>query len=371
MADRLYVATRKGLFIWEQDAGRWRISSVSFLGDNVSMVLQDPRDGAVYAALALGHFGVKLHRSDDGGATWEELPAPVYPAGAEQPVRTEPDAEPKTKPASLSEIWALETGGADQPGRLWCGTLPGALFRSDDRGASWSLVESLWNVPERMQWFGGGKDEPGIHSICVDPRDSRHVRVAISCGGVWETHDDGAAWKCEGKGFRADYMPPELANVPHIQDAHRLAHGVADADSLWVQHHNGVFHSTDGGANWSELTNAAPSVFGFAVAAHPHDGKTAWFIPGIKDERRIPVDGKLVVSRTRDGGESFEVLREGLPQEHAYDLVFRHGLDVDFSGDQLAFGSTTGGLWTSADGGDSWSEATHTLPPVYCVRFHR
>lgn len=371
MSERLYVGTRKGLFTLSSAGGRWSIDRANFLGDNVSMFLQDPRDGKLYAGLTHGHFGAKLHRSSDGGETWEELSTPVYPEGAEQAAMTQPGEEPKTKPASLTEIWALETGGPDQPNRLWAGTIPGALFRSDDCGSSWSLVESLWNVPERMQWFGGGKDEPGIHSICVDPRDSRRIRVAISCGGVWETLDDGATWKCEGQGIRAEYMPPEMAYVPHVQDVHRLAHSVADPDSLWAQHHNGVFHSTDGGAQWTELTDAPPSGFGFAVAAHPHDGQTAWFLPGIKDEKRIPVDGKLVVSRTRDGGQTFDVLRNGLPQEHAYDLVFRHGLDIDAGGDQLAFGSTTGGLWTTADGGDSWSEVTHTLPPIYCLRFHR
>jgi hypothetical protein len=112
-----------------------------------------------------------------------------------------------------------------------------------------------------------------------------------------------------------------------------------------------------------------PSGFGFAVAVHPHDADTAWFVPGIKDEHRIPVDGKLVVTRTRDGGRSFEVLDRGLPQEHAYDLVLRHALDVDASGEVLAFGSTTGSLWISENGGDDWQAVSHHLPPIYAVRF--
>jgi hypothetical protein len=112
-----------------------------------------------------------------------------------------------------------------------------------------------------------------------------------------------------------------------------------------------------------------PSHFGFAVAVHPHDGDTAWLVPAIKDERRIPVDGKVVVVRTRDGGKSFTVLREGLPQQHAYDLVYRHGLAVNTSGETLAFGSTTGSLWVSEDQGDSWQCVSTHLPPIYCVRF--
>jgi hypothetical protein len=138
---------------------------------------------------------------------------------------------------------------------------------------------------------------------------------------------------------------------------------------MWCQHHNGVFRSTDRGANWREVAAIRPAKFGFAVAAHPEDPDTAWFVPAIKDEKRIPVDGKVVVARTRDGGESFEVLSNGLPQRHAYDLVWRHGLDVDESGRRLAFGSTIGGLWISEDGGDRWTMPDMRLPPVAVVRF--
>jgi len=102
---------------------------------------------------------------------------------------------------------------------------------------------------------------------------------------------------------------------------------------------------------------------------HPRDPGTAWFVPAIKDEKRIPVDGKLVVARTRDGGASFEVLSRGLPDMPSYDLVYRHGLAIDATGERLAFGSTTGGLWITEDGGDSWSMVPARLPPVLAVAF--
>ena len=105
------------------------------------------------------------------------------------------------------------------------------------------------------------------------------------------------------------------------------------------------------------------------MAAHPQDGKTAWFAPAADDECRVPVEGRVVVSRTRDGGESFEVLSRGLPQENAYDIVFRHALDVAGDCETLAMGSTTGGLWVSENSGDDWTCLSQNLPPVYCVRF--
>lgn len=373
MSDRLFVATRKGLFTFERTKGAsgapWRIAQTAFVGDNVTLVLPDGRDGALYAALNHGHFGCKVHRSRDGGKSWEEIGTPTYPAkpeGYEEPPSPMGGAP---IPWTLKLIWALEAGGPDQPGLLWCGTLPGGLFRSEDHGANWSMVSSLWDMPERKQWFGGGADWPGIHSICVDPRDSRRVLLGVSCGGVWVTEDDGETWKCQADGMRAAYMPPERANDPNIQDPHRLAMCPVRPDSLWVQHHNGIFRSTDGAKSWHEITNAGPSTFGFPVVVHPKEPDTAWFVPGISDEKRIPVDGKVVVTRTRDGGKSFDVLRDGLPQEHAYDIVFRHALDIDESGDRLALGSTTGSVWTTEDQGDHWTQVTSQLPPVYCVRF--
>lgn len=365
MSDVLLAATRKGLFVLERDDGAWRLARESFLGDNVTLAAVDPRDGAWYAALNLGHFGVKLQRSDDRGASWTEVAAPAY--AAEHTVATGDGKPPK--PAKLALIWSIAFGGADEPGRAWAGTIPGGLFRSDDRGASWSLVESLWDRPERAGWFGGGYDFPGIHSICVDPRDPRVLRVAISCGGVWESRDAGASWTIASRGMFAAYMPPERRDDPNIQDPHRMVQCAAAPDTLWAQHHNGVFRSTDGARTWHEVPDVPPSVFGFAVAVHPRDPERAWFVPAVKDERRVPVDAKLVVAATRDGGRTFALQREGLPQEASYDLVYRHGLAIDASGERLAFGSTTGGVWTSDDGGARWSALAARLPPVYAVAF--
>jgi hypothetical protein len=166
----------------------------------------------------------------------------------------------------------------------------------------------------------------------------------------------------------AEYMPPERRDDPLVQDVHRLVQCASSPDALWVQHHNGVFRSVDAGASWTSVT-VPPSVFGFAVAVHPRDPRTAWFVPAVKDEKRVPVDGRLVVSRTRDGGATFDVLTEGLPDELAYDLVYRHGLAIDATGDRLAFGSTTGGLWLTEDGGDRWMQVPARLPPILAVTF--
>jgi len=368
MSGLLLVSTRKGLFHVRRDpGGAWAIGKVSFLGDNVSLTLADARDGHWYAALDHGHFGAKLHRSSDQGDHWEEVAAPAYPEPPEGHV--EKDSMGRILEWRLQRIWCLEAGHASQDGVLWAGTIPGGLFRSADRGASWTLARGLWDHPGRLDWVGGGADFPGIHSICVDPRNADRVSVAVSCGGVWSSQDGGITWDCTGLGMRAPYMPPERQLDPTVQDPHRMVQSPSDPDHCWIQHHSAMYRSTDGGRNWRELENVPVSVFGFPVAVHPADPLTAWFVPGDKDERRIPLDGRVVVVRTRDGGRSFETLRQGLPQVHAYDLVYRHALAVDGSGARLAFGSTTGHLWVTEDGGDHWTTVAGHLPPVYAVAF--
>ena len=317
MEQRAWVATRKGLFELQRRSGAWAIARSSFLGEPVSMMLPPTGSGRMFAALNLGHFGVKLHASDDRGETWTEVATPTYP----------PQPEGAAGPAwKLVQIWALEAAGDS----VWAGTLPGGLFRSSDGGASWQLVESLWNQPGRAEWFGGGYDVPGIHSICPHPTRAGEALLGISCGGAWLTQDDGASWALRARGMSADYMPPEKTDDQNVQDPHRIVRCRAQPEVLWCQHHNGIWRTVDNGAS---------------------------------------VDGALAVNRTRDGGRSFETLRAGLPQSDCYDLIYRHGLAVSDDGHRLLVGSTTGGLWASDDGGDRWHTVSAHLPPIHAVRF--
>jgi hypothetical protein len=356
MDSRAWVATRKGLFELQRRSGEWQVGRVSFLAEPVSMLLPPGPDGRMLAALNLGHFGVKVHASDDVGASWAEVATPTFPA--------QPEGSPG--PAwKLVQIWSLERQG----GVLWAGTLPGGLFRSTDGGASWTLNEPLWSRPERLGWFGGGYDVPGIHSICPHPTVPGEAILGISCGGAWRTQDGGDTWRLQADGMRADFMPPEQAGDPNTQDPHAIVRCAARPEVLWCQHHCGIWRSTDTAASWQEVKNVPVSGFGFAVAVHPQDPLTAWFVPAAADQKRVPVDTAMVVNRTRDGGQTFETLRAGLPQSGCYDLVYRHGLAVGADGRSLLMGSTTGGLWASDDGGDHWSVVSHHLPPIYAVRF--
>ena len=360
----LLIASRKGLFTAEHNSadGQWLISGHHFHGEPVSQVLADPRDGTWYAALRLGHFGVKMRRSADRGATWVEIPAPAFPTKP-----TEGEWADDATPWTVDLVWSLAAGGAHEPKTLWAGCMPAGLFRSHDGGDSWQLIDSLWLDARRKGWFGGGNDHPGLHSICVDPNHSNRLTIAISCGGVWKTENAGKIWGLFGAGMHAPYMPPEMEDSANTQDVHSLSLCDAHPEVMWVQHHAGVYRSVDGGANFARLTAPLPSDFGFVIVADPVDPLRAWVAPALADTFRYAPDGAMCVMRTDDGGKTWQAFRSGLPQSHAYDLVYRHGLALAPDRKTMAMASTTGNVWTSVDAGEKWVALDAQLPPVAAV----
>ena len=365
----LLVGSRKGLFVIDKQ----QITGHHFQGEPVSQIHVDPRSKTWLVALNLGHFGIKLHKSVDQGKTWTALAAPAFPTKPGAGDANFDDYKDDPTPWNVELVWSLSAGGADEPDTLWAGCIPAGLFKSTDGGQSWALNMPLWSDPRRQRWFGGGYDQAGIHSIVVDPRNSKHVTLGVSCAGVWQTFDGGESWTLTAKGMKSDYTPPDMEEDENSQDPHSVVGSAAAPDVLWSQHHCGIFRSTDGGNFWQQITTpistSFPSVFGFAVAADPANPLRAWFAPAVKDQFRYPVDGKLVVTRTDDGGKTFQAFGKGLPQNHAYDLVYRHGLAVAPNGQDLAMASTTGSLWVSSDAGESWKTVSHNLPPVAVVKF--
>jgi photosystem II stability/assembly factor-like uncharacterized protein len=355
--NNLLIGTRKGLVVYKRQNGEWKYDSLSFIGIPVSIAFVDERTNTWWAFLDHGHWGCKMHRSSDEGKNWEEITAPKYPEGSLLKDESE---------ATLRYIWAAAHGG-DKEGVLYIGTDPGGLFKSTNNGDTFELVESLWNHPSRKkQWFGGGRDQPGIHSIVVDPRDSNHIYVAISCAGVFESTDGGENWAPKNKGLKADFLPDPNSEIG--QDPHLLEVCASNPDVMWQQNHCGIFVSTDGSQNWTEVSEKdGPANFGFAVKVKDDDPNIAWVVPGISDEIRVAVDQALCVCRTDDGGKTWTAFRNGLPQENCFDITYRHSLDV--TGNTLVFGTTTGNLYLSEDLGENWELLNHSLPMVYCVHF--
>ena len=334
------------------------MEAVHFNGVPVSIAYADERNGEWWACLDHGHWGVKLQRSRDKGANWEEMSAPAYPEGS---------IIKDDIPASTKYLWAVQHGGLSYPDRLWIGTEPGGLFLSEDGGNSFQLIESLWAHPSRQdQWFGGGRDYAGIHSIVVDPENNDHIYVGISCAGVFESFDAGKSWTVRNNGLRADFLPDPNAEIGH--DPHILVASPVQFDTMWQQNHCGIFRSSDGAKEWEDISQeGGPAYFGFALAVADDNPDQAWVAPSVSDTHRVAIDHSLCICRTDDGGKSWIEQRNGLPQGHSFDIVYRHALVS--SGDAVIFGTTTGNLFYSRDRGDQWEAINHFLPMVYSLQF--
>lgn len=359
----LMVGTRKGLWIGTSDESRtsWDWTGPLFQMEEVYSALIDRRGSTprLLAGCSSSWFGPQVRRSDDLGATWEETPN-----GA---IRFPDDAQlPDGSPATLARVWQLVPGVEDDV--VWAGTEPGAIFRSEDRGESFSLVRGLWDHPHRAEWnegFGG----QAFHTILPHPTDESSVLAALSTGGVYRTADGGESWEPANKGVKAEFLPGER-NYPEFgQCVHKVARDPVDPDRLFLQNHGGVYRSDDGGSSWQDIAPGLPSEFGFAMVTHPREAKTAYTFPIADAGARWPVDGKARVCRTTDGGATWEPLGEGSLPDEFYAAVMRDAMCADdHQTAGLYFGSRNGAVWCSPDSGSTWAEIHKDLPDVLVVR---
>ena len=347
---QLLVGTPKGAFILETDAARrdWTTRGPLCEGWPIHDLIVEPGSGAILAAGGSAWYGPAVWRSEDLGATWTHSSSGLAYADGVDPIAT---------------VWSLAT---TPDGALLAGVQPAGLFRSEDRGATWSHVEGLSNHPTRSTW------QPGaggliLHSIVPHPTDADRTWVGISAVGVFETTDKGASWEPRNKGVRADFNPEP--NPVTGQCVHKLAAAAGEPETLYQQNHCGVYRSEDGGANWTELTQGLPSQFGFPMVTHPRDPATAWVIPMNGDDKgRYMPEARAAVWRTHDRGANWIRADAGLPQQDAYLTVLREAMARDtLDPVGVSFGTETGQLWHSADGGESWDLVTADMPPIWSV----
>lgn len=355
---KVLVGTAKGLLVYEvSNGGSFTMHSLHFAGFSVNMVYVDERHHRWWVGVAHKHWGQKLHYSDNQGDSWQETSVPSFSG-----VRL-----PNGSMAKLRQIWCMSHGGEDQPGVLWLGTDPGGLFRSDDNGKTFKLVESLWNHPSRqseMQWFGAGSDHPFIHSILVHPKNSSHIYIAVSCAGVFESVDGGKSWEPRNSGLVAAYLPNPHVEVGH--DPHRILFSGSNPNVLWQQNHCGVFYSDDGGKYWHDTSveNGIP-YYGFALAVDERQAGKAWVIPVESDEQRIAPDLRLNVYETTDFGTSWHTVSDGLPQTQVFDIVLRQAFTKHEN--LFVFGTTNGNLYYSYQEDIHWKQATGNLTKINTV----
>jgi photosystem II stability/assembly factor-like uncharacterized protein len=362
------VATRKGAWLYHGDAARksWRAEGPQFLGHVISHVVLDPRDGrTLLAAAKTGHLGPTVFRSTDLGRTWKEAAQP--PAFAKAPAGEQGRAVDHT-------FW-LAAGHASEPDVWFAGTSPQGLFRSADGGVTWKPFSSINDDPQFRKWMGtvqdGTPDGPKLHSIIVDPRDSRHLYFAMSGGGVHESVDGGRTWALLLKGL--DVVEGFDRTQPAVHDPHCIRICPDNPDRLYQQNHCGIYRLDRPSDTWVRIGKSMPKQvgdIGFPLVVHPRDPDTAWVFPmdGTAVWPRTSPEGRPAVYATRNAGESWQRLDAGLPAKQAWWTVKRQAMTGDAADPVgLYFGTTSGELWMSRDEGRQWTCIARHLPEIYAV----
>jgi len=372
------VGTSKGGFIFSSDNSRkkWQVSDIQFKSWNVMHMQMDPRDQRMHAAVSHFVYGPTTHYSDDLGKTWiQAKQVPVIPRASKsgRPLGTPDEAsqaaagesDVQAKPEKLIKVWHIEPGWASEPGVLYAGAEPSALFVSKDRGETWTINESLFDHPHRRTWYPGAGGLC-LHTILLDPTDPNRMYVAISTGGCYRTDDGGQSWKPYNKNVRADFAPDKFPE--YGQCVHRMAMHPSNPQVLYQQNHCGVYRSDNAGADWIDIGEGKlPTRFGFPIAVHPNEPRTIYVVLEESDEYHMSVDGKFAVWRSRDAGDSWQKITKGLPDK-AHLVVLREAMATDNLDEAGIYaGTNTGQLFYSRDAGDIWELMADFLPPIHSV----
>ena len=361
---RVLVGTRKGAFILTSDAARrdWQVDGPHFGGWHIMHVNGSPADpDRLYASQWTDWHGQVVQRSNDGGRTWEPV-GNNFAYDGETGTHKWNDGTPH--PWDFARVWHFEPS-PDDPDTVFAGVEDAGLFRSTDGGLNWQELSTLRTHSTGSDW------QPGagglcLHTILIDPADTQRMVVAISAAGAFRTEDGGKSWQLATAGLRSEFLPEPEATIGHC--VHNLAMHPSRPDTLFMQKHWDVCRSDDAGDHWTEVSGNLPSDFGFPIAVHAHEPETVYVVPILSDAEHYPPDGKLRVARSRTGGNEWELLTNGLPQQDCYVNILRDAMAVDaLDSCGVYFGTTGGQVYASPDSGDTWAPIVEHLPAVLSV----
>jgi len=361
---RLLVGTKKGAFVLTADGKRkdWAISQPHFPGWELYHLKGSPVDpNRIYASQTSGWFGQVLQRSDDGGATWDPVSNKLIYDGVPG---THQWYDGTPHPWEFKRVWHLEPSLTDAD-TVFAGAEDAALFKSTDAGQSWTELSGLRTNATAPGWMPGAGGMC-LHTVILDKANPDRIVIAISAAGAFRSDDAGATWKPINKGLHSAFLPNPEAPVGHC--VHHIAMNPAKPDTLFMQKHWHVMRSDDAGDNWTKVSGNLPTDFGFVIDTHAHEPETVFVVPIKSDSEHFPLDGKLQVFRSKSGGNEWEPLSRGLPQQNCYVNVLRDAMAVDQLDDcGVYFGTTGGQVYCSPDGGETWQSIAENLPGVLSV----
>jgi hypothetical protein len=361
---RVLVGTRKGAFILTSDEKReqWDVSGPHFAGWEIYHLKGSPvNPDRLYASQSSGWFGQVIQRSDDAGKTWS-------PVGNDFGYVGDPGThmwyDGTQHPWEFKRVWHLEPSLTDAD-TVYAGVEDAAMFKTTDGGATWNELPGLRDAKGHLWQPGAGG--MCLHTILLDPSDEKRMYIAISAAGAFRTDDGGTTWLPINKGLISNFeLPDKDADVGHC--VHNLAMHPSKPDTLFMQKHWDVMRSDNAGDLWTEVSGNLPSDFGFPIGVHAHEPETVYVVPIKSDSEHVPPDGKLRVYRSRTGGNDWEALTNGLPQENCYVNVLRDAMAIDkLDSCGVYFGTTGGQVYVSADSGDNWMPIVRDLPSVVSV----
>jgi hypothetical protein len=361
---RVLVGTRKGAFVLTSDEARaeWTVDGPHFPGWEIYHVKASPvNPDRVYASQTSGWFGQVIQRSDDGGGSWDTVGNDFTYDGVPGEHQW---YDGSLRPWTFTRVWHLEPSVHDAE-TVYAGVEDAALFKSTDGGAQWAELSGLRRHDTGPQWQPGAGGMC-LHTILEHPTDADRLYVAISAAGAFRSTDAGQSWQPINKGLRSGEIPDQDSEVGHC--VHRIDMHPDNPDVLYMQKHWDVLRSKDAGDSWQEVSGNLPSDFGFPIAVHAHEPETVYVVPITSDSHHFPPDGKLRVYRSRTGGDEWEALTTGLPQQDCYVNVLRDAMAVDQHESCGVYVGTTGGqVYASSDSGDSWAPIVRDLPAVLSV----
>lgn len=361
---RVLVGTKKGAFILTSDAQRkdWQVSGLHFAGWEIYHLKGSPADpNRLYASQSSGWFGQLIQRSDDGGLTWTPMDNKFTYEGTPG---THMWNDGTQHPWEFKRVWHLEPSLTD-PDTVYAGVEDAALFRTTDGGKSWHELPGLRNNETGPRWQPGAGGMC-LHTILLDPTNPDRIYIAISAAGAFRSDDAGQSWKPINKGLYSKYIPDPTADVGHC--VHHVAMHPSKPSTLFMQKHWDVMRSDDSGDSWQKISGDLPTDFGFVIDVHAHEPETIYIVPIKSDSEHFPLDGQLRVYRSRTGGNSWEPLANGLPQQDCYVNVLRDAMAIDtLPSCGIYFGTTGGQVYASPDSGDSWAPIVRDLPAVLSI----